>query len=245
MIGGLRHHGVWVDAEYGDGLQQLGRRLPYDLCILKSHTDAGFIAAAAAAAAGNDVINRVPSVGVVRDKATTLARLAQAGLPTPASWLAGDHLRALERLRSLPIVVKPVYGDLGRDVFVLRTQEDVRAVSSRPTFGPVLVQEVVPARKGDLKVYGIGERLYAVRKRRGAMAGEPGRQVELSTEARLIGERVRDLFGLELFGVDVMESPSGLAIVDVNHFPGYAGLDEAGPALVHLVLGRLRTLQAA
>jgi ribosomal protein S6--L-glutamate ligase len=47
-----------------------------------------------------------------------------------------------------------------------------------------------------------------------------------------------EAFGLSLYGVDVLETPEGPVVVDVNEFPNYTGVDEA-PAAIGAFLVRL------
>jgi ribosomal protein S6--L-glutamate ligase len=51
--------------------------------------------------------------------------------------------------------------------------------------------------------------------------------------------RCRSLFGLDLYGVDLIEFDGRPVIVDVNHFPGYRGVPGAGSALARYILERL------
>jgi glutathione synthase/RimK-type ligase-like ATP-grasp enzyme len=53
---------------------------------------------------------------------------------------------------------------------------------------------------------------------------------------RRIADGCRAEFRLPLFGVDVLESADGLAIVDVNEFPNYTGVAEAPAAIGRLLL---------
>jgi glutathione synthase/RimK-type ligase-like ATP-grasp enzyme len=62
----------------------------------------------------------------------------------------------------------------------------------------------------------------------------PPERIELTPEleelARACGE---------LYGVDVLVSPDGPLVVDVNEFPNYTGVEEAPVAIAELVCSRV------
>ena len=58
-----------------------------------------------------------------------------------------------------------------------------------------------------------------------------GQPVPVDEEIRNIATRIRSGFGLELFGCDVIESPDGPRVVDVNYFPGYKGCPDPAPGI--------------
>jgi ribosomal protein S6--L-glutamate ligase len=53
----------------------------------------------------------------------------------------------------------------------------------------------------------------------------------VSEEVREIALRCGRLFGLGLYGVDLVEGPDGPVVVDVNYFPSYIGVEEAAPLI--------------
>jgi hypothetical protein len=60
----------------------------------------------------------------------------------------------------------------------------------------------------------------------------PGRkvtenEVPLTRELAAIARQVRRVFGLDIFGVDVVRAPQGWVAVDINDFPGFGGVPEA------------------
>jgi ribosomal protein S6--L-glutamate ligase len=57
----------------------------------------------------------------------------------------------------------------------------------------------------------------------------------VSAEVRELALRCAEAFGLGLFGLDVIESPDGPVVVDVNYFPGYKGVAGAGALIAGYV----------
>jgi len=54
-----------------------------------------------------------------------------------------------------------------------------------------------------------------------------GRHGEITDEIRKISQRVGEVCGLGLYGLDIIESDRGPYVVDVNYFPGYKGVPNA------------------
>jgi ribosomal protein S6--L-glutamate ligase len=51
-----------------------------------------------------------------------------------------------------------------------------------------------------------------------------------------IARRVGQLFGLDLYGVDVLETPQGLVIVDINDFPSFYGVPRKVASVAEYIL---------
>lgn len=179
-------------------------------------------------------VNSSAAVEAVRDKAATAARLAAAGVATPLSWVGPPA--ALARIvpqGSYPLVLKPVFGDNGQGLRLVATP---RQLSTLPWPAPVaLAQSFVRGDGDDVKVYAVGDRLWAVRAPSplGPAGGGGGerRRVALTVELTEVAHACGALFGLELFGVDCLMTADGPVVVEVNDFPNYAGVPEADAAL--------------
>jgi ribosomal protein S6--L-glutamate ligase len=105
----------------------------------------------------------------------------------------------------------------------------------------VIAQPVVRDVGWEHKVWVIGDRLYAARRR--PQLDERGYRTEL-TPCEPLREGLEDLaratgaaFGLELYGVDVLISERGPVAVDVNPFPGFRRVPSAGATLAAHVMG--------
>jgi ribosomal protein S6--L-glutamate ligase len=87
-----------------------------------------------------------------------------------------------------------------------------------------MVQDLVPGPGEDLKVYVVGTRVWAVHKpfAPGSFSAA-GRPAPVAPEVEAIALRAGAACGLGVFGIDVIESPDGPVVVDLNAFPGYKG----------------------
>lgn len=198
-----------------------------DLYVLKSHTELALSLAGVLHDRQVPICNPYPACLRAQDKITAAQRLRAAEIPTPHTWITGDLRLAADLLAGGPLIVKPHRGHRGAGVHLIETPEQLAALPVPST--PVVVQRYVPGPGEDLKVYVAGEHVHAVRKPFGADSfTRPGLPVRVTGQIYELAQRVRTAFGLDLFGVDVIESPDGPVVVDVNYFPGYKGCVNVG-----------------
>jgi ribosomal protein S6--L-glutamate ligase len=102
-----------------------------------------------------------------------------------------------------------------------------------------ILQEFVDGDGWDVKVWIIGEDVFAAR-RRPALETIPCETVPLSAdeiprEWVSMAQKIGRVFGLSLYGVDLVIGAQGPVAIDVNAFPGFRGVRGAGTALVALI----------
>lgn len=205
-----------------------------DLYVLKSHTELALSLAGVLHDQQVPICNPYPACVRAQDKITASQRLREAGVATPETWITGDLALAADLLADGPLIVKPHRGHRGADVHVVTRPEQLAELPVPST--PVVVQRWVPGPGQDLKVYVAGDHVYAVRKPFGADSfTRPGVAVPVPRAVHDLAQRVRVAFGLELFGVDVIESPDGPVVVDVNYFPGYKGCGDVGAEVAEIL----------
>jgi ribosomal protein S6--L-glutamate ligase len=128
-------------------------------------------------------------------------------------------------------VVKPQRGSKGRGVTIVRTVDELLAV---PADGDLLfAQEYRQPDGRDLKIYCLAGEYSGVMRVFPARTYEEklGEPFEVSDEMREISDRVRRAFGVDLFGLDIVLSDGRPVVVDVNTFPGFKGVPDAGARL--------------
>jgi ribosomal protein S6--L-glutamate ligase len=192
-------------------------------------------------ARGVRTINRSGAIGAVLNKANLALALEKAGIPTPATFYEPAQVLA-RRLppSAYPLILKPVFGDNARGLRIVSSAEELAALDWPEPLA--LAQSYLMNDGYDLKLYGIGEEVWAVRKP-SPLYNHQGleQQAELApiTPAlRNLGRRCGALFGLELYGVDCLLTPSGPMVIEVNDFPNYTGISEANDRLADYVIGR-------
>ncbi|MBL1078721.1 ATP-grasp domain-containing protein [Nocardia sp. 2] len=198
----------------------------------------------AAAATGLTTVNDARAIRGVRDKAAAAVIAAAAGLPVPPTWAAA-RLADLARLPSAryPLVVKPADGSSGRGVHRVERPEELLALAGEfAETSLVIAQPYVPNSGVDLKVYCVGGRLYGT-ERTSPLAGArtaPDRPVPLTAEVAEIAARIGEIFGLDLYGVDIVLGPDGPVVVDINDFPSFRKVPDAVETVAAAVIDLAR-----
>ncbi|GAA0895548.1 MULTISPECIES: ATP-grasp domain-containing protein [Streptomyces violaceusniger group] len=213
----------------------------HDAWVLKTVSGGpGLTLLEAAAAVGLTTVNDARSIRGVRDKALAAAIGRSRGLPMPPTYAAARP-EALEEIpeAEFPLVVKPADGSSGRAVRLVPTPDRLRAL--RPELaaeGMLIAQPYVPNSGIDLKVYCVGGELYATERGSplGPDGGTRGRRVPLSAEVAAIAAEVGAVYGLDLYGVDVLLGPDGPVVVDVNDFPSFKEVPDAAARVGRAVL---------
>lgn len=223
-------------------------RPAWDAALSRGRDLAGLGLLAAAEALGVRAVNRSTAIELVRNKIAMQAVLREHGLPLPRTWFAAhaDVFRAIPPT-CFPLVVKPFDGDGARGLALLTAPDDVdrlpRGDGRRELF---LAQEFLETDGWDLKLYGIGNRVWAVRKPSPVHFAGPGPariSHVVGAEMVAVDATLRDIAltcgracGLELWGVDVALTPRGPRVIEVNDFPTYSAVPEAGEAIASHVM---------
>ena len=217
----------------------------HDAWVLKTVSGGpGLTLLEAAAEAGATTVNDARAIRRVRDKALAAAIAARHGLPVPPTYAVAAPELLLEIPESAyPLVVKPADGSAGRAVRLVASPAELTALL--PVLageGMLIAQPYVPNAGTDLKVYGVGGRLYAT-ERRSPLHPEhpvPERRVPLPAEIATLVARIGTVYGLDLYGVDVLLGPDGPVVVDVNDFPSFRQVPDAAAQVARAVLGLAR-----
>ncbi len=193
------------------------------------------------AMAGNVVVNRPEALDVARDKLRTHQLLAANGIPVLRSAIAPNPAylrRALRAVGGAPAVIKLTTGTQGKGVMLAGSADAAQGIADAmwELEGDVLVQEYVREAAGrDLRLFLVGgEVVAAVRRRapRGAFRsnlhqGGSVRRARVPKEAAALAFRSAALCGLEVAGVDFLETKKGLRVLEVNAAPGFEGVERA------------------
>jgi len=221
---------------------------PWDAVLSRGRDLAGLGMLAAASALGVVAINAPRSIELVRNKVAMHAVLQEHELPLPKTWFATDvAVFCSLPLDRFPLVVKPYDGDGSAGLALLTRPEDVDLLPElRGKRSLYLAQEFLETDGWDLKLYGIGSRIWAVRKPspvdfpgpgpallRSTKGAEP---VELDGKLRDIALTCGRACGLELWGVDVALTKDGPYVIEVNDFPTYSAIPEAGALIAQHAL---------
>jgi ribosomal protein S6--L-glutamate ligase len=231
----LSDRGVAVDVVHpADRVIDLSTlRVDHDLYVLKKMTGLASSIAGALHAQGAAIVNPYPVMMALRDKIISSRMLQAAGVPTPATYIVASADRLAPLLDEGPLVVKPYQGACGFGVRVIRTLADLAAVPAPVDKEPVLAQRYHPPQGRDRKIYSIGGRLFGVKKIFPASREEDkhGEPFTPAPELCEIALRCGATFGIDLYGVDIIESEGRPYVVDMSSIPGFKGVPDASSHL--------------
>ncbi len=195
----------------------------YDAYVLKTVSEGpGLTILEAAEAVGIPTINNSRAIRLVRDKAVAVAYAKKCGLPIPPTFFAG-HPRALVKVphEIYPVVVKPTNGSSMQGVYLVRTPDEMKVLKVESD-NYYLAMRYIENPGYDVKLYVTGQEVHAIVKSSVLHGSVIEREIPITGEMLTLARSVGRIFGLDLYGVDVIQSPDGgLMLVDINDFPSF------------------------
>jgi ribosomal protein S6--L-glutamate ligase len=190
---------------------------------------------------GVAVLASAASISRSRDKLRCLQLLSRFGVDIPRTVMAHDRSdvpRLVEEVGGLPAIIKLLRGTQGVGVMLASSMAEVQ--SALNTFWElgheIFLQEFVRESEGrDVRALVVGDRVVGAM-RRTAKKGEfrsnlhrggEGTPIELTKAYSDAAVKAARIIGLEIAGVDMLESAAGPKIMEVNSSPGFRGLEEA------------------
>ena len=176
-----------------------------------------------------------------RDKLHASQILARNKIPVPKTTYVRDIIDvepAIDFVGGLPVVIKVTQGTQGQGVFLRHTIHESRSLIQGLllTGKSVLVQEYIAESHGkDIRALVVGDRVVAAMRRKAR--GREFRsnyhlngtveKVEISEEFEEQACRAARVLGLNIAGVDLLESNHGPLVLEVNSSPGLEGIEKA------------------
>jgi [lysine-biosynthesis-protein LysW]--L-2-aminoadipate ligase len=191
---------------------------------------------------GVKVINSFEITKTCGNKLLTTLLLSKAGIPTPKTMVAFTPETALQTLNEIgyPAILKPVIGSWGRMVAPLKDAETARAILEEreymfPLYQVYYIQEMVKRPPRDIRVILVGDEIvagiyrYAPSNdwRTNVARGGRAEKCQITKELEEICFKVTKVVGEGVLGIDLMESPEGLLVHEVNHTPEFRGAETA------------------
>jgi ribosomal protein S6--L-glutamate ligase len=206
----------------------------YDAYVLKTVSDGpGLSILEAAESVGIPTINNTRAIRLVRNKAVAAAHAQAHDLPMPLTYFVA-HPRLLKQipLEIYPLVVKPSNGSSCRDIYRVNSPADLDTlVIAKENESFLLAQRYAENTGFDIKLYVTGKEVYAVAKKSPLHGDIAEKYLPVTPELRKLALDVGKIFGLDIYGIDVVETPQGLAVLDINDFPSFGHV----PGAVRLV----------
>lgn len=192
---------------------------------------------------GVPAINSRASIAAVHNKADMAVALASAGIPAPRTLLGSvAHIAAATSASDYPLILKPVFGDNCKGLKIAATREELLSLEWPEPFA--LAQSFITGSEYDLKLYCIGDEVWAVHKPSllysTAMEKRNPLLLPVTPALRALARRCGKVFGLEIFGVDCINTPDGPVVIEVNEFPNYSAVPGADDQLAEYAISRVR-----
>jgi ribosomal protein S6--L-glutamate ligase len=191
--------------------------------------------------AGVFSLNESQGISRSRDKLRALQLLSRAGVDLPTTSFAHstqDIDGLLEVVGGPPVVVKLLEGTQGLGVVLAETRKAADSVISafRQLDANILVQEFVKeARGADVRAFVVGGKVVAAMRRQAPPGefrsnlhrGGQAEVIKLSANERATAVRAAKTMGLNVAGVDLLQSDVGPMVLEVNSSPGLEGIEAA------------------
>ncbi|MGE4545328.1 MAG: 30S ribosomal protein S6--L-glutamate ligase [Pedobacter sp.] len=186
-------------------------------------------------------VNESVAISRSRDKLRSLQLLSRKGIGLPVTGFAHSTKYTqdlISRVGGAPLVVKLLEGTQGIGVVLAETQKAAESVieAFKGLKEQILVQEFIhEAGAADIRCLVVGDKVVAAMKRQGAEGefrsnihrGGKASIIRLSPEERATAVRSARIMGLNVAGVDILQSHRGPIVMEVNSSPGLEGIETA------------------
>ena len=190
---------------------------------------------------GTFSVNESVGISRSRDKLRSLQLLSRENVGLPRTSFANKSTNVKDLIKTVggaPLVIKLLEGTQG--IGVVLADNDKSAESIIEAFmglkANILVQEFIKEAGGaDLRCFVIGGKVVAAMKRQGAEGefrsnlhrGGSAKLIKLSKEERATAVNAAKVMGLNVCGVDILQSATGPVVMEVNSTPGLEGIEKA------------------
>ncbi len=190
---------------------------------------------------GTFCINESVAISRSRDKLRSLQLLSRrdVGLPRTGFANRADNIKdVLKTVGGAPVVIKLLEGTQGIGVVLADTNKAAETIieAFMGLNANILVQEFIKEAGGaDIRCFVVGNKVVAAMKRQGAAGefrsnlhrGGSADIVRLSKEERATALKAAKVMGLNVCGVDILQSNHGPVVMEVNSSPGLEGIEAA------------------
>ncbi len=190
--------------------------------------------------AGVFSLNTSLAINRSRDKLRSLQILSKHNIGIPKTVFASnlcDVNDVIKQVGGTPIILKILEGTQGKGVVLAETKKAAKSVLEA-FYGlnvNFLVQEfIVEAGGADVRVFVVGNEVVASIKRQGAEddfrsnlhSGGEATTIKLTKAEKKIAIHSAKVMGLDVAGVDLIQSNRGPLIMEVNSCPGLEGIEK-------------------
>ncbi|MEM2912108.1 MAG: RimK family alpha-L-glutamate ligase [Candidatus Bathyarchaeia archaeon] len=201
------------------------------------------------------IVNPPEAIEHCVDKYDILAILEDNGVPVPRTAVTENPNEALRLFHELggDVIVKPLFGSRGIGSTRVTDPEVAVTIFNAITFyhGVIYIQEFVPHGFSDIRAFVIDNHVAAAMRRVSTSwktnysQGARPESILLESSLEDLAVKSAKLIECKIAGVDIIESPKGPMIVEVNSQPGWKGLQSVtkiniADEIVNFVLSELK-----
>ena len=190
---------------------------------------------------GTFCVNESVAISRSRDKLRSLQLLSRkdVGLPRTGFANKADNIKDLiKNVGGAPVVIKLLEGTQGIGVVLADTNKAAESIveAFMGLKANILVQEFIKEAGGaDIRCFVVGNKVVAAMKRQGAEGefrsnlhrGGSASLFRLSKDERATAANAARVMGLNVCGVDILQSNHGPVVMEVNSSPGLEGIESA------------------
>jgi ribosomal protein S6--L-glutamate ligase len=177
-----------------------------------------------------------------RDKLRSLQILSKEGLGMPktafTNFSKGGEKTLVEHVGGAPLIIKLLEGTQGLGVVLAETKKAGQSVieAFHGLKARIIVQEFIKEAKGaDIRAFVVNGKVVGAMKRQGAEGefrsnlhrGGKATVIKLSKAEKQAALGAAKALGLDIAGVDLLQSARGPLILEVNSSPGLEGIEKA------------------
>ncbi|MBN2653310.1 MAG: 30S ribosomal protein S6--L-glutamate ligase [Spirochaetales bacterium] len=201
-------------------------------------------------------LNSSMSITRSRDKLRSQQIFAKHGIDMPKSVFASkveDVDKIIDEVGGAPLIIKMIEGTQGMGVVLSETKKAAKSVLEAFYNLKVnlLVQEYIAEAGGaDIRAFVVGGRVVAAIKRQGneedfrsnIHRGGSASGIKLTNEEKKLAIKAARVMGLEVAGVDMIQSKRGPLVLEVNSSPGLEGIEKySGKDVAKAIMDYLET----
>ncbi|GEM75247.1 30S ribosomal protein S6--L-glutamate ligase [Vibrio sagamiensis] len=190
---------------------------------------------------GTFCVNESVAISRSRDKLRSMQLLSRKGIGLPRTGFAHrpDNIHdVIKNVGGAPLVIKLLEGTQGIGVVLAETTKAAESVieAFMGLKANIMVQEFIEEANGaDIRCFVVGSKVIAAMKRQ-AKEGEfrsnlhrggSAQLIKLNKEERATAINAAKSMGLNLCGVDILQSKNGPVVMEVNSSPGLEGIETA------------------
>lgn len=191
---------------------------------------------------GYRLVNGAKAIELCDDKMKTYVELSGKSVPIPDTissplnyvGKADDFYLEVENRLGYPVVIKEVYGSMGKGVYLAKNRDELIKIRNSLILKPHLYQKFIGEGGKDIRVIVIGGKAVGTMERRNendfrsnVELGGTGVAVTLDEKVKDIAEKSAKILGLDYCGVDVLKDGDKYYVCEVNSNAFFKGFRSA------------------